>query len=334
MKMRRFALKALIASGILAGTFAAAHADRTLRLSVQVGTNHPVGANTVLFKNEVERISDGAIRVEIYDNAQLFKGSEVPQAVSSGAIDMGVVLSDEYAGTIPAAGIFNVAFMFPTYEVLARAAEPDSEVRGIFDELIRGTGTRVLWWQDYGPVQLMSNGAPILSPDDMRGKLVRALGKTSGDFIEAAGGVPVVVGGSEQFVAYQRGTVDIGMSGTTAIKSRSLYEVMDQVTITNHALAEFIVVINDALWDGLSDQEREWISQAAATAEQTMREETEAENLEAEEWLRENTRMTITHLTPEQIKVWQDAAAPATETFIREAGEIGQRLVDAVRALY
>lgn len=310
-----------------------ASAERTLRLTVQVATNHPIGANTVFFKDELERISGGEMNLEIYDSAQLFKGSEVPQAVASGAIDMGVVLADEYSGTVPAAGIFSVAFLFPSYDVLAKAANPEGELRQTFDDLIATTGTRVLWWQDYGPVQLLSKDAPVLTPGDMEGKLVRAMGKPSGDFISAVGGAPVVIGGSEQFVAYQRGTVDIGMSGTTAVKSRSIYEVMDNVTMTNHSLAEFIVVINDKLFESLSEQEKEWVTTAAWAAETRMRNDTKADNEAAAEWLADG-HATITELTAEQLKAWQDAAAPAVDAYIKDAGEVGQKLVDVVRTLY
>lgn len=332
--MKALVMGALLASSALVATSGTALAERTLRCTVQVPVNHPIGANVITFKEELEKISGGEMKVEVYDSAQLFKGSEVPKAVASGAIDMGVVLADEYSGTIPAAGIFSVAFLFPSYEVLAKAAAPESEVRQTFDELIGSTGTKVLWWQDYGPVQLLSKGAPVLSPDDMKGKLVRALGKPSGDFIEAVGSTPVVIGGSEQFVAYQRGTVDIGMSGTTAVQSRKLYEVMDNVTMTNHSLAEFIVVMNQGLYAKLSDQEKAWVDEAAHTAELKLRAETEADNEASAKWLQEGGHATVTTLTPEQVKVWQEAAAPATEAFIKDAGDVGQKLVDAVQALY
>ncbi|MDX5359719.1 MAG: TRAP transporter substrate-binding protein DctP [Alphaproteobacteria bacterium] len=332
--MKKLLASTALALGALVAVTAPALAERTLRLSVQVAVNHPVGANTVTFKDELEKISNGAMKVEIYDAAQLYKGSEIPQAVGSGAIDLGVVLVDEYAGTIPAAGLFSVAFMFPTYEVLAKAADPSSAVRQKIDEMIRQTGTRVLWWQDYGPVQLLSNGTAIVSPEDMKGKKVRALGKPSGDFIEAVGGVPVKISGSEQFLAYQRGTVDIGMTGVTAMKSRKIYEVMDHVTITNHALAEFLVVINDKLWDSLSDQEREWLTAAARVAEMDMRNKTKDDHMAAEKFLREETKTTVVTLTPEQVQAWQKAAEPAVDAYIKAAGPVGQELVDAVRALY
>lgn len=330
-------LKPLLLSAFAASllcTSLAANAARTLKVTLQVNTKHPVGANIVHFKNEVEKLSKGEIKVELYDSAQLYKGSEVPQAVASGAIDMGLVLIDEYAGTLPVTGVFSVAFLFPSYEVLAKAAALDSPVRKEIDKIILGTGTRVLWWQDYGPIQLVSKHQPVAVPADMKGKKVRVLGKPSGDFINAVGGIPVKIGGSEQFIAYQRGTVDIGMTGTTAIESRKIFEVMDYVTITNHAQTEFLVVMNDKLWNGLSAQEKQWVSQAAQSAEQSIRAATKQENLDSEKFIATKTRMKVVNLTPQQIAEWQKAAAPAVDAYIQSAGETGKKLVDEIKKLY
>lgn len=330
--LKTLSIAAMVSAGFLFSTDALA--DRTLRLSLQVNTKHPIGANIVFFKQQVEKASAGKLKIEIYDSAQLYKGSEIPQAVGSGAVDMGLVLIDEYAGTIPAVGLFSVAFLFPSYEVLAKAADPSSPVRQEIDELIRKTGTRVMWWQDYGPIQLLSKGDPISEPAQMKGKKVRVLGKPSGDFINALGGIPVKIGGSEQFIAYQRGTVDIGMTGTTAIESRKLFEVMNSVTITNHAQTEFLVVMNDKLFDSMSAQEKKWMGDAALAAELKMRAETKKDNLDSEQFIKDKTSMKVINLTPAQVKSWQDAAKPAIDAYIKDAGPAGQRLVNEVRKFY
>lgn len=322
-----------VLAGVIGLTAGQAMAERSLRMTVQVGASHPVGANAHFFAEEVARISENELKVQVFDSAQLLKGQEVPQAISSGAIDLGIVLADEYAGSIPAAGIFSVAFLFPDYETLNKAADREGEFRKTFDDILLSAGSKVLWWQDYGPVQMLSKGAPIANPEDMKGKMVRALGKPSGDMIEAVGGSPVVVGGSEQFMAYQRGIVDVGMSGTTAIKSRALYEVMDHVTMTNHSIAEFIAVISPRVWDSLSEQEQGWITEAAINAEEQLRSSTEAENVEAAQWLADNNHATVVELTPEQVKAWQDASKPAVERFRAESGELGAKLLDALAAL-
>lgn len=331
--MKHFLKTGLLAAALTAGMLEQAHAERTLRVTSQIHSGHELGQNLLLFKEKVEELSGGEINVEIYDSAQLYKGSEVPQAVSSGAIDMGMVLIDEFAGTIPATAIFSVPFMFPDYETLGRAASPDSPVRQLLDKEILETGARVLWYQDYGPVHLLSRSGEIHSVEDVKGKKVRALGKATGDFIEAIGAVPVKVGGSEQFLAYQRGTVDVGMTGTTAIKARNLYEVMDSVTLTNHSQTEFLVIMSDDTWQSLSDQERAWITEAAWAAEQDLRASTKQNNIEATEFIENETDMTVVHLTPEQLEEWKKAAEPAIQAYIDDAGEVGAKLVEELRKM-
>ncbi|MBU0725208.1 MAG: TRAP transporter substrate-binding protein DctP [Alphaproteobacteria bacterium] len=331
--MKRLLLTSAMAVTLAIGSYSQAMAERTLRITLQIATNHELGQNVLFFKEQMEKESNGALKLEIYDSAQLYKGNEVPQAVASGAIDMGMVLVDEYAGTIPSAAVFSVAFMFPDYKTLAKAVDPSSPVRKLIDDEILKTGTRVLWYQDYGAVQLLARRGEIRTPADIKGKKVRVLGKPSGDFINALGASPVKVGGSEQFIAYQRGTVDVGMTGTTATKSRKIFEVMDSITITNHAHTEFLIVISELTWKKLSDQEKAWITKAAQAAEMKMRASTEKANIEAEKWLTENTKMKVVNLTPDELALWKKAAEPSVDAFVKDSGETGKKLIEELRKL-
>ena len=105
----------------------------------------------------------------------------------------------------------------------------------------------------------------------MKGKKARVFGKTLGDFVTAAGGAPTLISGSEQYLAYQRGTVDIGMTGVSGVKSRKLWEVMDTITVTNHADIEFVVVVNTKWWNGLSKATQGHIRAAAKVAQESVR---------------------------------------------------------------
>lgn len=51
-------------------------AETTLRISLQLPLKSHLGQNLVLFKDEVEKASEGKIEVQIYDSAQLFKDSK------------------------------------------------------------------------------------------------------------------------------------------------------------------------------------------------------------------------------------------------------------------
>jgi C4-dicarboxylate-binding protein DctP len=100
--------KALAAAAILAVGLIAlpAAAETILRITLQLPIKSHLGVNLEAFEKEVEARSNGEIQVEIYPAAQLYKDSEVPQAVSSGAIEMGVASITQFAGTIPAVDIF------------------------------------------------------------------------------------------------------------------------------------------------------------------------------------------------------------------------------------
>ncbi len=326
----RYVAAAALAAGLVLG--GAAQAQTTLRITLQLPIKSHLGQNLLQFEEEVEKASGGDIQVEIYPSAQLYKDKEVPQAVSSGAIEMGVASLTRFAGTIPAVDVFYVPFLLDSADKVKKATSPGSPIRGPIDEAVLATGARILWWQPYGNTILLSKKQPLHGPADVKGKKVRVFGKTLGKWVEVVGGKPVLTSGSEQFLAYQRGVVDIGMTGITTVKSRKLNEVMDAVTRVPIAAIEFVVVINEKVWQGLSDREREIISTAAANAEKAIN----ARIVEIEEDAAKyavDSGMIVYDPTPEEMAAWREASQPMFELFAKEAGELGTRLVEEAKKL-
>lgn len=327
MKLATIAAGAALAVSLALPAFA----DQvTARISLQLPLKSHLGQNLLLFKDEVEKNSNGEIKVEIYDSAQLYKDKEVPAAVGSGAIEMGVASLTRYVGDIPAVDVFYMPFLFNSEEKVRKAVAPGSAVRGPIDEAIKGTGSTVLWWQAYGGAILLSNGGPIRTPADMKGKKVRVFGKTLGDFVTAVGGAPTLISGSEQYLAYQRGTVDIGMTGVSGVKSRKLWEVMDTITVTNHADIEFIVVANSDWWNGLSEAHRKVMMDAARKAEIDVRDRVSQIESDAYAAARENG-MTVYEPTSDEIEQWKKASASVYDSYVEKAGDLGKQILGAAR---
>jgi C4-dicarboxylate-binding protein DctP len=330
--MKRFAPVLMLAIAV-ALLSAPATAKTTLRISLQLPLKSHIGQNLLVFEEEVEKNSNGEIEVEIYDSAQLYKDKEVPQAVGSGSIEMGTASLTRFAGTIPAVDIFYVPFMFDNEDLVRKAVAPDSPVRQPIDEAILGTGSRVLWWQAYGGAIMLSKGKEGLrTPQSIEGKKVRVFGKTLGKFIEALGGAPTLISGSEQYLAYQRGTVDAGMTGVSGVKSRKLWQVMDAVTVTNHADIEFVVLINEKAWQGLSEEHKAIVTAAARKAEQAVRADMASIEVEAYDAAKAEG-MAVVALTPEEVAQWRAATEPVRESYLKDAGELGARLIKAADTL-
>ncbi|MDX1489143.1 MAG: TRAP transporter substrate-binding protein DctP, partial [Acidiferrobacterales bacterium] len=177
-------LATVLAFTVVALGIPAAHADKVLRITLQLPLKHHLGQNLLDFKSEVERETKGELKIEIYPSAQLYKDKEVPKAVATGAIEMGVASITRFAGTIPAVDIFYVPFLFPNSQLVAKATAPDGPIRGPLDAEILKTGARPLWWQAFGGAIILSKNAPIRLPEDMKGKKVRVFGKLLGEFVK------------------------------------------------------------------------------------------------------------------------------------------------------
>ncbi len=335
--MKRIARTSSFGAIALAGVMglagaSTATAQEKMRVTLQLPLTSHLGENLQLFEREVEARTGGAIDVEIYDSATLYADKEVPQAVGSGAIEAGVASLTRYVGDVPAVDVFYMPFLLNTEEKVRGAVAEGSPVREALEEAVAETGGEILYWQAYGGAVLLSNGGPIRTPADLEGKKVRVFGKTLGDFVEAAGGAPTLISGSEQYLAYQRGTVDVGMTGVSGVKSRKLWEVMDTITVTNHADIEFVVVVNSDWWSGLDDETRGHIEAAASVAQEDVRDRMSAIEAEAYDAARENG-MTVVELTEDELAAWRDVSQPVFDAYRENAGDLGARVLEAAEGL-
>lgn len=321
--------KTVFAAACLSLLSSGALATEKMRISLQLPLTSHLGENLQLFEKEVEDRTGGAIDVEIYDSATLYKDNEVPAAVGSGSIEAGVASLTRYVGDAPVVDVFYMPFLFNTEDKVRAAVAEGSPVRSVLEEEIAKTGGEVLYWQAYGGAILLSQEEAIRTPADMEGKKVRVFGKTLGDFVSAAGGAPTLISGSEQYLAYQRGTVDVGMTGVSGVKSRKLWEVMDTITRTNHANIEFVVVVNSDWWDGLDAETQGHIREAAKIAQDDVRDR--MSQIEADAYAAaEENGMTIVDLTDEELAAWQSVAQPVYDNYIEATGSAGQTILDAL----
>ena len=310
---------------LVAGTVQAA--DK-MRISLQLPLKSHLGQNLLVFEKEVEARTNGAIDVEIYDSAQLYKDKEVPAAVGSGSIEAGVASLTRYVGDAPVVDVFYMPFLLNSEAKVRAAVAEGSVVRTTIEKEVAKTGGQILYWQAYGGAVLLSKGGPIRTPADMKGKKARVFGKTLGDFVTAAGGAPTLISGSEQYLAYQRGTVDIGMTGVSGVKSRKLWEVMDTITVTNHADIEFVVVVNTDWWNGLSSEIQADIRAAANVAQDSVRDA--MTQIEADAYAAAKANgMTVVELTDQELEAWKAVSQPVYDSYLQATGDLGKTILDA-----
>lgn len=322
---------ALIATMML-GVTTVSHAQTTIKVTLQLPETHSLGKNWLAFKEIIEKESGGDLQLQLFPSAQLYKDKQVPEAVGSGAIEAGSAFLGRFAGSVPAVEIINLPFFFRDEAHLRTAVANGSAMRNILDAAVtKETGVKVLWWQAFGRNIYLNKGDPIRTPADLKGKKVRTYGKVLGWTVEALGGAPTLMSGSKQFLAYQQGAVDVGMTGASAVKSRKLYEVMDNMTLSYDSAIEFVAVMNNDFFNALSQKNQDIITKAAATVEKQLRDE--VYNGEAAMLKEVADKINIVELTDAERAQWIEATKSVVEKFATERGDVAVQAIAAAKGL-
>jgi C4-dicarboxylate-binding protein DctP len=149
------------------------------------------------------------------------------------------------------------------------------------------------------------------------------------------GGKPALISGSEQYLAYQRNTVDAGMTGVSGVKSRKLYQVMDTLTVTNHGDIEFVLVANDKWLKSLTQKQRDAIAAASKVAEKAVRDDMAGIESRAYQEAKDNG-MNIVKLSSSEVSALKKASSSVIQDYISRtggSGGVGDKLVKAANKL-
>jgi C4-dicarboxylate-binding protein DctP len=310
----------------------AASAETIIRITLQLQKTHPLGENLMAWKEIVERESHGELTVQIFPSSQLFKDTYVAQAVGSGAVPMGTASLSSFAGDVPAVDFVYLPFMMDSAAKIKAVTDPGSPIRKIIDTaVLEATNNKILWWQSYGRTVYLSNNTPFRTPDDIKGKKIRTFGRLLGWTVEALGGAPTLMSGSRQFLAYQQGAVDGGITGITAVKSRKLYEVMDYLNLTYDSNIEFVAVMNNDFFNNLPSAHKAIIEKASLIVEKDLRQKITYLEEAALEAVKDE--IEIIELSEEDRQQWREATKDVVHRFTEESGPLAKDVVDLLNKL-
>ena len=327
---KKFAVAALAAAMALTvagcgGVDKKADQKVTLKMATALPSSHPLVKAMDTLKAKANEKSKGSVTIQIYPAGQLYNDKNMNDAIISGGIDMGLNTVGRWATIVPAMDIFDVPFIFPSYEKVDKAIDSGlGEKLGA--ELLK-KGVRPLIWADYGFVQYANNKKLVKTPADFDGLKIRGYSKYSAETIKAMGASSVTMGSSEVYMGIQRGTIDGQTSGTTAMRDRKMYEVHKYLTVTNHASPEFIVAINEKSYSKLNADQKKALDAAALEVRDMIRANAKAEDLKALADLKAKG-MEVYEVPENELQAWRDATKPVWDLFIKENGKFGQELID------
>ena len=298
--MKRRPWVALAASALIAfATGAIAQQPIIIKFSHVVALDTPKGKGAEYFKKLAEERTKGRVKVEVYPNSTLFKDGEEMEALQLGSVQM---LAPSVAKFGPLGvrefEVFDLPYIFDSFTELHKVTEGPVG-KALFQKLESKGITGLAFW-DNGFKEMSAN-KPLRTPDDYKGLKMRIQSsKVLGDQMKALGAIPQVMAFSEVYQALQTGVVSGTENPPSNFYTQKMNEVQKYLSMTDHGVIEYAVIVNKKFWDGLPADIRTTLEGAMKDATKYANDIAKKENDDALEAVRKTGKTEIITLTPEQ----------------------------------
>ena len=222
------------------------------------------------FKEVVEELSDGQIRVSVHHSAELFTQEAEQAAVRRGTLEMIYTDTPWVADFIPELGLFAAPYVFANYDHMTEIMNGPIG-QEVFDTIAEEINVRPLaaFYLGTRHLNLRDVGIEVRRPEDMAGVVLRMPDTPMWQFMgEALGAQPTPMSFPEIYLALQTGTIDAQDNPLPTVRAASFYEVTDYIVLTGHYIAPIMPAINEQLWQSLSDRQRGIIMEGVAAAKE------------------------------------------------------------------
>jgi C4-dicarboxylate-binding protein DctP len=219
------------------------------------------------FKSEVERQSNGRIKVELIWGGVLGSPADRLKQVMMGQIQGADTAEGPLAQVFKPVQVFSIPYLFEN-EFQAWRVYDGPFVQKLNEQLLQKTGLRVLhWWESGGFKQWTNSKRPIKTPADMNGLKIRVMpSPVFQKLVSSLGGSPTPISFGELYGALKTKTVDGQNNALSLVSLFKYYQVQKYVTIDNHVYAVSSMIINDKFYQSLPKDLQQVIQKAQKVA--------------------------------------------------------------------
>jgi TRAP-type C4-dicarboxylate transport system substrate-binding protein len=278
---------------------------------------------------DVNKASDGTLEIKLFPGPSLANFGNVYDRVTSGVAEFGFGLLGQYAGQFPKTDVVALPF-----------AGDNSHQAGVAMWRLYAGGVIANEYERVKPVGLFTLNAssfhtsskPLKAVEDFKGVKLAVTSRTTGQYLEILGGVPIAMSPAEVYQAVQRGLVAGTSLGWPAVPTFKLEEVTKYHLDVPYSLNPAFVFMNKEAFARLPEKARttidnlsgEALSKALGTSSDTNDREVHAKVLAG-------AGQVLTRIDAAEMERWKRVLAPLTEQWVKNTQD-GQKVLDAYRA--
>lgn len=315
----------LIGTAIVALSAGMAQAE-TWKMSADAPDGNYLTQNIRAFAEDVARLSEGELDIDVVSNSVLLKRPELKRGVQRGIVPIGEVL-------ISALGNEDAIYSADAVPLLATTFDEARELwdasRPIYEKKLADEGLVLLFAAPWPPQGIYMN-KEVSDASSFEGVKFRAYNPSTARLAELLGAVPATIATAEISQAFSTGVIN-GMitSPSTGVDSQA-WDFVSHYYDVKAFLPKNMVIVNKSAYDALSPETQAALKEAAEAAETRGFEMAEKATGEATGIMADNGMMVLP--TPEGLATDFETIAGTMRTeWLEQAGEDGQTIVDALK---
>jgi len=233
-----------------------------LRFAHARPTEHCQHKAALLFKEIVERETEGRYVIEIYPNDTLGSPPEYTEQIFAGTIDMGMCSGGDLQPFVSAYAAEMTPFLFKDYDHAHRAF--DGAAGALLAKKAEELGVKVISAWEYGFRAITNNKHSIEKPEDAASIIMRVPPEFQLEgMYQSLGAKTTVVAFPELYMALGQGVVDGQCNPLSTIYYNKFYEVQKYLSLTYHVYSTHKLVMNLNKWNTLSPEDQEILTKAS-----------------------------------------------------------------------
>jgi tripartite ATP-independent transporter DctP family solute receptor len=224
---------------------------------------------------EVTKRSGGSLNMVFHGGTLLSKELEIMDAVKSGNVAVGSP-AGAACTVFPEMCVFLTPYLVRDYQHAYSMF--NGEIGKKLDETFQQKyKLKTIFFYDYGFRHFWNNKKPINTPADLKGLKMRVQqGRVFADTVNGLGASAVPMAWGEVIPAAQQGVIDGADLPIVNINALKIYEVSKYASLTFHNYGPTLVVMNLAIWQGLSSDQQKLILDVGRETQAKIREATES----------------------------------------------------------
>jgi len=216
-------------------------------------------------KEQVEKETNGTVKIEIHPNGELGGEREMIEAVQLGTLDATITGAGPLGNFAPSSNALDFPFLFNDREHAYKVL--DGEIGQSISKELEPTGAKILVWAENGFRNITNNTRPIKKPEDLKGIKIRTQeNKVHLDTFKDYGANPTPMAFTELFTSMQQGVVDGEENPLSVIVPNKFFEVQKYMTLSDHFYQAAPFVINTAKFESLTPDQQKALQSAAEAA--------------------------------------------------------------------